>query len=311
MMLLVCGLAVGLVAPGARGQVTSSQNEAHIRYPACLVELIKSRDIPVPAQEAGVLMSLEVHEGMDVESGATLGQVDDNQVQMKKRVADAEYAVAKAEAENDVDIRFNKAKAGAAAMEFKAGEEANKLAAKAKTKVEMEELRLKWIQAWLGIEQAQVKQSTDKLKADARAAEVEAAENDIQRRKIVAPLSGEVIEVYAGPGEWLNPGASVVRIAQMDKLWVEGRLNIKEFGPDQISGRPVRVIAQVGPDRVEEFRGKVVFVDPQIEKGGIYRVKAEVVNRRAEGDGQWLLRPGMQPEEMVIDAGPSKLAQKK
>ncbi len=92
----------------------------------------------------------------------------------------------------------------------------------------------------------------------------------------------------------------------MDKLRVEGMLNIKDFGPDQIANRPVKVMAQVGPNRVEEFQGKVVFIDPELIKGGKYRVLAEVVNRRAEGDGPWLLRPGMQPEEMVIDALPGK-----
>ena len=307
---VLCGLAAVWTTSGASAQVTSAQNEAHIPYPHCLVKLIKRCDIPVPAQEAGVLVSLEAHEGMDVEAGMTLGQIDDSQVQMKKRVADAEYAVAKAEAENDVDIEFNEASAGVAEMEYRVNEEANKKAAKAKSMVEMKELWLKWKKAYLGIKQSKVKQSTDKLKADAKAAEVEAAENDIQRRKIVAPLSGEVIEIEAGPGGWLSPGATILRIVQMDNLWVDGVLSIKEFGPDQVSGRPVRVTAHVGPGRVEEFRGKVVFVDPTLQ-AGTYHVVAEVVNRRADGDGQWLLRPGMQPEEMVIDASPSKLAQKK
>ena len=91
----------------------------------------------------------------------------------------------------------------------------------------------------------------------------------------------------------------------MDKLRVEGMLNIKDFGPDQIANRPVKVMAQVGPNRVEEFQGKSCS-STELIKGGKYRVLAEVVNRRAEGDGPWLLRPGMQPEEMVIDALPGK-----
>jgi len=283
----------------------SSEAEARIRYPDCLVSFIKRYDIPVPAQEAGVLQSLEAHEGMEVEVGATLGQIDDSQAQSKKKVAVAEHAVAQAEAANEVDILFSEASAQVKAKEYTLNKQANEHAVKAKPITELERLWLEWKKASLGIEQAKLKKSTDGLKADAKEAEVEAAENDIQRRKIIAPLSGEVIDIYAGVGEWLSPGAPVLRIAQMDKLKVEGKLSIKEFGANQIAGRPVRVIAHVGPNRVEEFQGKIVHVHQELIEGR-YMAVAEVINRRDNGDGQWLLRPGMQPEEMIIDALPGR-----
>ena len=93
-----------------------------------------------------------------------------------------------------------------------------------------------------------------------------------------------------------QPGAPIVRIVQMDKLRVEGMLNIKDFGPDQIANPPVKVMAQVGPNRVEEFQGKVVFIDPELIKGGKYRVLAEVVNRCAEGDGPGSCVPACSPK---------------
>jgi multidrug efflux pump subunit AcrA (membrane-fusion protein) len=303
---LACGVLVALAAIVAAEQAApSSEAEARIHYPDCLVSFIKRYDIPVPAQEAGVLQSLEAHEGMEVEVGATLGQIDDSQAQSKKKVAVAEHAVAKAEAENDVDVRYSEASAKVALKTYDLHREANEKAQKAVAYTELQKLWLEWKKASLGIEQAKVKKSTDGLKADAKEAEVEAAENDIQRRKIIAPLSGEVIDIYAGVGEWLSPGAPVLHIAQMDKLKVEGKLNIKDFGPSQIAGRPVRVIAHVGPNRVEEFQGKIVNVDPRLILGK-YKAVAEVINRRDNGDGQWLLRDGMQPEEMIIDALPGK-----
>lgn len=304
---IACGIVLGVALLGvAQQSISGSGNEAHIRYPECLVKLNDRFDVQVSAQEAGVLQSLEANEGMEVQAGQELGQIDDSQAQSKKKVAVAEHKVAQTEAENDVDIRFNQAQSGVAEMEYRLSEEANRRAEKAKPKVEMEKLRLQWKKAYLAIEQAEMKQKTNRLTADAKEAEVDAAENDINRRKITAPLAGDVIEITPGVGEWLNPGAPILRIVQLDKLRVEGFLNIKDFGPDQIANRPVKVMAQVGPNRMEEFQGKVVFIDPELLKGGRYRVLAEVVNRRAEGDGPWLLRPGMQPEDMVIDALPGK-----
>lgn len=296
-------LACGLAAFVAAGQPVRAAGEAHVTN--CRVMLI--RDVPVPAQEAGVLVGLEVKEGMNVESGKLLGQVDDSQVQMKKKVAVAEYEVAKAKAESDINIRFNQAASEVAHKEYLANELANKTAQKAKPQVEMDRLLLQWRKAYLSIEQATLEHKTDGLTADAKNVEVEAADNDIQRRKITAPFTGEVVEIFIHAGEWVNPGTAVLRLAEMDKLRVEGFLNIKDYAPGQVSGRPAKLSARVGPDRTEEFQGKVVFVSPLVEAGE-YRVWAEVVNRRDHGDGEWLLRPGMEPEMRIDVAGPRSAA---
>ena len=42
--------------------------------------------------------------------------------------------------------------------------------------------------------------------------------------------------------------------------------------------------------RKEQFKGRVVFVNPIVQAGNRYRVRAEVANRQEEG--QWLLSPG-------------------
>jgi len=47
--------------------------------------------------------------------------------------------------------------------------------------------------------------------------------------------------------------------------------------------------------------GQIVFVDPLVNAGGKYRVRAEVDNRQI--GRQWLLRPGM-TAEMKIRLGP-------
>ncbi len=204
--IIACGIVLAAALFGvAQQSTTGSSTEAHIRYPECLVKLIDRFDVQVSAQEAGVLQSLEAHEGMEVQAGTLLGQIDDSQAQSKKKVAVAEHKVAQTEAENDVDIRFNQAQSGVAEMEFRLNEEANRLATKARPKVEMEKLRLQWKKAYLAIEQAELKQKTNRLTAEAKEAEVDAADNDIQRRKIMAPLNGDVIEITPGVGEWLNP----------------------------------------------------------------------------------------------------------
>ena len=65
-----------------------------------------------------------------------------------------------------------------------------------------------------------------------------------------------------------------------------------------VSGRPVTVEVELADGRKVRLSGQVVFVSPLIRAGNIYRVRAEVENRK-END-QWLLRPGM-AATMTID----------
>jgi multidrug efflux pump subunit AcrA (membrane-fusion protein) len=74
-------------------------------------------------------------------------------------------------------------------------------------------------------------------------------------------------------------------------------LNISEYAPEEVMGRPVTVKVVFARGRTETFKGEIVFVDPVVESGGLYPVRALVKNR--EENGQWLLRPGMDAEMTI------------
>ena len=150
-MLRVSIIACGIVLAAAlsalrRRSTTGSSTEAHIRYPECLVKLIDRFDVQVSAQEAGVLQSLEAHEGSKSRPARCWGRSTTARPKAKK-VAVAEHKVAQTEAENNVDIRFEPGPVGRGRNEFRLNEEANRLATKARPKVEMEKLRLQWKKA--------------------------------------------------------------------------------------------------------------------------------------------------------------------
>ena len=92
-------------------------------------------------------------------------------------------------------------------------------------------------------------------------------------------------------GEWVQAGETVVHVVQMDVLRAEGSLNVSEYVPYEIIGKPVTVEVELDRGRTMTFPGKIVFVDPMIRPNGTYIVRAEVENRVE--NGQWILRPGM------------------
>ena len=101
------------------------------------------------------------------------------------------------------------------------------------------------------------------------------------------------MQVNTHVGEWLKPGDPVLRIVEVDKLRIEAFLSSEKFDPEEVSNRPVTVEVKRAGGRRVQFTGKVVFVAPEAQAGGEYRIIASVENVKDKATGQWLLRPGM------------------
>ncbi len=255
----------------------------------CLISV--QHEVEVPAQEAGVLVRLEAAEGVQVERSNLLAKIDDSQRQMQKRQALIEQQAAREEAENDINVRYAKAAARVAEAEYTQAVEANRQVTGTYPEAEIRRLKLAWHRAYLQIEQSQHEQRLATFRVESRAADVDAAETNIRRRTILAPVSGEVVALLKQAGEWVQPGEPVLRIVSYDTLRVEGFLNAKHYDPVDVAGRPVQVTVELARGRQVRFPGKITFVSSQVQAGGDYRLWAEVENRRDQG--QWLLRPGL------------------
>lgn len=257
-------------------------------------------EITVAAQEAGLIDEITVREGSEVKEGDKIAQINDSKVRAAKKVAEAEHDVALAEATNDISVRYAKKAAQVAEYDYKAHETANRKSPGAVPEAELKKLLLTWHKGELEIDKAKLEYEVAGLTAKVKEAAVESADEDIRRRGVFSKIDAVVVDVYCHAGEWVNPGDKIVRIVRMNKLWVEGRLKISEVSQTQVVDRPVTVETTLTGNRRVEFKGKIVFVAPELESGGLYRVKAEVENQ--EENGTWQLLPGMSPV-MTVDAG--------
>ncbi len=283
----------GRQPPVSAGPTSAAQR---VQLKQCLVSLI--HDVEVPAREAGVLTKVEVHEGQEVKAQEPLAQVDDERARAQRQVAEHQLQHAEATAANDVNVRYSKAASNVSQAEVAEAEEANRTSAGAVAAAEVRRLQLTSRRAALGIEQAESERHLNDLASKVRAAELRAAESDVQRRVVVAPVAGMVVEVFKEPGEWVQAGEAILRIVQLQRLRVEGYVHAEQLGCNEVAGCQVTVAVRRQRGRIAQFTGKVVFVNPIIEASGNYRVWAEVDNRQEQG--HWLLQPGMEAQ-MTID----------
>jgi macrolide-specific efflux system membrane fusion protein len=267
--------------------------------PHCLVSLID--DVEIPAEKPGRLVRLAAREGTYVETGAGLAAIDDVQAGHQAEAARADLIAARAKAESDLEVVYAIATHRTAQAELNIAETANANHANTVALVEVEKLRLAAEQARIKIGVSRFEHNVRGLESESFAAKSRLADADLAKHRISAPLPGEVVEVFAQEGEWLEAGKPILRMVRLDRLRVEGFIRFDALAPADVIGRPViaKIVAAEG--RTAAFEGRVTFVSPLVEPGGEYRIWAEVENRRERG--QWLLRPGLEAELAIQMVG--------
>jgi multidrug resistance efflux pump len=297
-------IVLSVVAAGRPAVSAAAPAEAapSVTVSRCLVSL--SEEAQVPAQEAGLLVTVAAREGQQVSVRDVLGQIDATQAEVDQRVARLQVSVAQEKAGNDINLRFARATADVAKAEYDVNLAINRQSPRTVPDVELNRLRLVWQKATLQIEQSQQDQKVFGLEAQIRQAELEAAQAQVARRQICSPLDGVVVKCYRHAGEWVKPGDPAFHVVRMDRLRIEGFLSESRYAPAQIDGRPVSIEVALSGGRRARFTGKIVFVSPLVQAGGEYRLWAEVLNRQE--DQHWLLRPGQLAEMTVqLDNSPN------
>jgi macrolide-specific efflux system membrane fusion protein len=298
---LSLALIVTAAAPPA-SRVATTDNVATVSQ--CVVSLID--EVEVPARVAGVLMTLQLEDGTEVREGLRvtkkqlLGRLDDADALARQKAAGLEHQVSQAEAKkSESSIASADATVAVAGAEVQESEAVNRRAKGAVPPTQLRRQQLTEQRARMEADVARRDAETATLTVALREAQLEVASLNTDRHRIESPLDGTVVQRYRHPGEWVNPGDPIVRIVYLDRLRVEGFVDIAAYRPEEVAGRPVRVEVQF-KNGSESFESTISYVSPLVELGGKYRVWAEVKNR--DVDGYPLVRPGMSAS-MFISVG--------
>ena len=287
--------------PQAGGNSLSNQ----VRY----AQLTIINEISVPAQEPGVLDELNYREGDLVEKGAVLGVIDKADAELAVAISKQEYMAAQKTAENRLRIE-----AGAMAYEVAKAEYDSSIEANEKTpgvisdselrKQLMEAERAK-MQSKLAVEELLIARHDALAKWD----NYRRAYAALQRRQIVSRINGVVVKSNKHEGEWVQPGETVMRIVQMDRLRVEGDIDGNKYARHEVMNRPVRITVYLTGGGTEVLDGRIVYASPLVELNE-FTVRVEVNNRKistADGRTTWLLTPGLKAKIELNDVGGNDL----
>jgi HlyD family secretion protein len=141
---------------------------------------------------------------------------------------------------------------------------------------------------------AQVEQSRASLKL---------AETQLSYTVLYSPISGVVLVKYGEVGELVNPGTSILTLADIENVWLKAY--IPETDLSRIKwGQEVTVTTDLRPQKV--YKGRISFISSQAEFTPkqiqtekervtlVYRIKVEIPNPDRE------LKPGMPADGKIL-----------
>ncbi len=284
-------IAVGLLLPVSGVDRRYAEENGNPVLDRCLIKLQSEDEIRIPAQEAGVLISMPVKEGSRVAKGDLLATIDDREAKAALKVAQYALQSAQQRAKEDIEIRYAQAAEAVAQVDVEQDLKANRDHPGAIPDIEIRRKKLDRTRSSLQIEKARKDQILARLEAKTKQAERDAAKMALEWRTILAPFDGEVVTTYRHQSEWVNPGDPILKLVRFDTLHVEGFVYADQYNRGELQGKPVTVKVSRARGREIPVQGYIIYVDQMVRSDGSYRVRAEVKNER-EGDN-WLIQPGL------------------
>jgi HlyD family secretion protein len=141
---------------------------------------------------------------------------------------------------------------------------------------------------------AQVEQARASLKL---------TETQLSYTTLYSPISGVVLVKSGEVGEVVNPGTSIVTLADIDNVWLKAYIPETDLGKVKW-GQEVIVTTDLRPKK--EYRGRISFISSQAEFTPkqiqtekervtlVYRIKVDIANRDRE------LKPGMPADGRIL-----------
>ena len=249
------------------------------------------------------------------------------EAELGKSILQITARIADEQAKSDIAVRLAEKTRETAQFELDRARKSREAFSSSVSNAELNRLQVSFDLRTLEIEKAEEDRAITKLKPDAEKAAVEeqiekvqrsrlvvsekqqdqrvsgvnleVAQNELalarlqmERRQLTAPFGATIVSVNRQPGEWVEPGTTVMRLIQTDRLRVEGfvsadqAIHLKE-------GMEVTILF---PDSLlKPIVGEIAFVSPEIDP----------VNQQVRISGEFdnvdgLIRPGLLANMKVL-----------
>lgn len=224
--------------------------------------LTRSREvIEISAEVSGPIKSLSVMEGSRITIGQEVAKIKDERAALAMEKAKLEWDVADRKQKSDIAERLTEKASLVAGTEYERAMRANKEIPNTYAESEVDRRKLVYEKAKLEIEQAAYERALIVGEAAVAKNGLDQAMLELRRHQIISPVNGMVVSLKRQLGEWVEPGAPILEVVDLDFFRVEGFVTVDQAAIG-LAGRTALVQVTTGSEKWER-EGKVVFVSPE------------------------------------------------
>ena len=287
--LLLAAFSIQLLA--VRSPLLAGDPASSIVVTNAVLKTIESTT--VASQVSGIISSFTAKEGMTVKEGQLLGKVHDEALRLELARLKTATEIAKKKHASDIDKRLAIKSQAVAENEYQRATQANARVRDTYPLNEIDRLKLIADRAKLEVERAIYMTEMAALDIAQTEHEYRKSYEIYTRHQITSPVAGVITSVEKKVGEWVEPGADLLRIVRLDRLRIEGFITAEQTVANLV-GRDAQVTVVIG-ERSHETTGKVVFVSPDVNSiNSLVRVFLEIENTQNQ------LRPGLQVKANIL-----------
>lgn len=217
----------------------------------------------VSSETAGKLLSMEVKQGDQLESGSLIAQIDTTEITLKKLQTEAQLVASETKKQN-VTAQINVLKEQKKNAQTTQQRVAKMFADKAATQQQMDD-----INGQLNVLDKQVSATNTQFQLIASEMEVVKRQLDLfneqlTKCRVKSPAKGTVLETYLETGELATPGKPVLKMADLSNLELKVYVSGAQLTNVKL-GNEVKVMIDSGAKEMQSLSGKISWISSESE----------------------------------------------
>lgn len=229
--------------------------------------IFEATSVTVSAETSGKIISLDIREGDTITIGKTVGAIDTTTLVLRRKQLQSQMASIES-SRPDIAKQIESLRQQIAQQRTECHRIENMLKDGAATQKQADdaEAMLKILNGQLEATLSTLNKNTASISENALSVnyQIEQIDDQIEKSRIVAPITGTVLTKYAEPKEFAATGRQLFKVADMHDVYLRAYFTSSQVASLRL-GQQVTVIADFGGDKHYEYPGKICWIAEESE----------------------------------------------
>ena len=229
--------------------------------------IFEATTVTLSAETSGKILSLNVSEGDSVLEGEAIAVIDTTLLTLQYRQLQSQQSGTESSAP-DITAQAAALRSQIAHQQHECNRIARLLTDGATTQKQMDDAnaQLSVLKGQLNALLSSLGKNRTTISDNATAIQYQREQiaEQIIKSTVTSPISGTVLLKYAEPGEFATPGRQLVKLADLDDIYLRSYFTANQLANLKI-GQKVTVIADFGGDEQYEYPGTVTWISQESE----------------------------------------------